>query len=69
MLKFFVEVPDPGAVTFWPWIRNAVHWYFDNLYLFQVSKVGVSAFSIIQQRTLDAERPGEDIAVNHVHPG
>ena len=34
-----------------------------------MSKVGVSALSILQQRTLDQERPGDDIVVNHVHPG
>ena len=42
----------------------------ENRYNFwQVSKVGVSALSILQQRTLDQERPGDDIVVNHVHPG
>lgn len=34
-----------------------------------VSKVGVSALSIIQQRILDKESPNRNIAVNHVHPG
>jgi carbonyl reductase 1 len=34
-----------------------------------VSKVAVSAVSVIQQRTFDKERPDDDIVVNHVHPG
>jgi len=36
---------------------------------YKVSKVGVSALSIIQQREMDKARPGEDIVINHVHPG
>jgi len=36
---------------------------------YKVSKVGVSALSILQQRVMDIERPGEDIAINHAHPG
>jgi len=36
---------------------------------YQVSKVGVSCLTRIQQRTIDAERGGEDIIVNSVHPG
>ena len=34
-----------------------------------VSKIGWSALTRIQQRTLDTERPGDDVVVNHVHPG
>ena len=29
--------------------------------------MGVSALSILQQREMDRERGGEDIAINHVH--
>ena len=36
---------------------------------YNVSKVGVSALTRIQQRELDLSRPGEDIVVNSVHPG
>ena len=36
---------------------------------YKVSKVGVSALSIIQQRALDVQRVGEDIVINHAHPG
>jgi len=36
---------------------------------YQVSKVGVSALTRIQQRNLDENRSGEDIVVNCVHPG
>ena len=36
---------------------------------YKVSKVGVSALTIIQQREMDRDRGGEDIAINHVHPG
>lgn len=35
---------------------------------YNVSKVGVSALSRIQQRHFDAD-PRPDIIVNHVHPG
>jgi len=35
---------------------------------YQVSKVGVSALSFIQQRAFDAD-PREDLVVNAVHPG
>jgi carbonyl reductase 1 len=34
-----------------------------------VSKVAVSALTRIQQRELNASRPGDDIVVNAVHPG
>lgn len=34
-----------------------------------VSKVGVSALSIAQQKVFDQESPSRNIAVNHVHPG
>lgn len=34
-----------------------------------VSKVGVTALTIIQQRTFDKEEPNRNIAVNAVHPG
>ncbi|XP_060534585.1 carbonyl reductase [NADPH] 1-like [Cylas formicarius] len=36
---------------------------------YSVSKVGVSALSIIQQRMFDQEAPNRNIVVNHVHPG
>lgn len=36
---------------------------------YNVSKVGVSALSFIQQRLFDVESPGRRIAVNSVHPG
>jgi len=36
---------------------------------YQVSKVGISAASRIQQREMDKARPGEDIVVNCCHPG
>jgi carbonyl reductase 1 len=35
---------------------------------YQVSKVGVSALTFIQQRAFDAD-PREDLIVNAVHPG
>lgn len=36
---------------------------------YAVSKVGLSALSIIQQRMFDKESSNRDIAINHVHPG
>jgi len=36
---------------------------------YKVSKVGVSALSRIQQRSIDKERGEDDIVINHVHPG
>ena len=36
---------------------------------YRVAKVGVSALSILQQREMERARSGEDIAINHVHPG
>jgi len=36
---------------------------------YKVSKVGVSALTIIQQRKMDKDRAGEDIVINHAHPG
>lgn len=34
-----------------------------------VSKVGVTALTMIQQRTFDAETPNRNVSVNAVHPG
>jgi carbonyl reductase 1 len=34
-----------------------------------VSKIALSALTIIQQRELDRSRPGEDILINSVTPG
>lgn len=34
-----------------------------------VSKVGVSALTIIQQREFDKEEPNRNVSVNSVHPG
>ena len=34
-----------------------------------MSKVAVSAVTVVQQRTFDKERPEDDIVVNAVHPG
>jgi carbonyl reductase 1 len=36
---------------------------------YAVSKVGLSALTRIQQKDFDAQRPGDDIVVNSVHPG
>lgn len=36
---------------------------------YNVSKVGVSALTIIQQREFDKETPNRNISVNSVHPG
>lgn len=36
---------------------------------YNVSKVGVSALTFIQQRTLDREQPDKAIEVNCAHPG
>ncbi|ENN80024.1 hypothetical protein YQE_03501, partial [Dendroctonus ponderosae] len=36
---------------------------------YAVSKVAVSALTVIQQRAFDAESPSRNIAVNSVHPG
>ena len=36
---------------------------------YKVSRVGVSALTILQQRVVDQERPGGDIVINHAHPG
>jgi len=36
---------------------------------YKVSKVGLSALTRIQQRYFDKNRPGDDILVNHCHPG
>lgn len=60
LMKNFVELAQTGDHVAGGWPDSA----------YKVSKVGVSALSILQQRALDQqERPGEDIAVNHVHPG
>ncbi|XP_060530837.1 carbonyl reductase [NADPH] 3-like [Cylas formicarius] len=37
--------------------------------IYVVSKVGVSALTIIQQRNFDKELPNRNISVNSVHPG
>ena len=36
---------------------------------YKVSRVGVSALTILQQRVVDQKRPGGDIVINHAHPG
>lgn len=41
----------------------------DFIVAYFVSKTGISCFSFIQQRSLDAESPNRNISVNSVHPG
>ncbi|XP_066263130.1 carbonyl reductase [NADPH] 1-like [Euwallacea similis] len=36
---------------------------------YSISKVGLSALTIVQQRIFDQELPNRNIAINHVHPG
>jgi len=47
--------------------RHITEGWGDNAYL--VSKVGVSALTIVQQRLFDQEKPYRNISINHVHPG
>jgi len=59
MMTKFVELAAENKHVAHGWPNSA----------YKVSKVGVSALTIIQQRVMDHERPGEDIAINHAHPG
>jgi len=59
MMDQFVKLANEGEHVKSGWPNSA----------YKVSKVGVSALTILQQRTLDVERGGEDIVINHAHPG
>ena len=59
MMEQFVVLAKEGEHVKSGWPNSA----------YKVSKVGVSALTIIQQRVVDQERPGEDIVINHAHPG
>ena len=59
MMEQFVILAQEGEHVKSGWPNSA----------YKVSKVGVSALTIIQQRVVDQERPGEDIVINHAHPG
>ena len=58
-MKEFVDLANSGTHGERGWPNST----------YCASKIGVSALTRIQQRSLDLERPGEDIAINHVHPG
>lgn len=47
--------------------QNDVEGWGNSAYI--VSKVGVTALTMIQQRTFDAETPNRNVSVNAVHPG
>jgi len=59
MMEQFVQLAKEGEHVKNGWPNSA----------YKVSKVGVSALTIIQQRVIDQERAGEDIVINHAHPG
>jgi len=59
MMEQFVQLAKEGEHVKNGWPNSA----------YKVSKVGVSALTIIQQRVMDQERAGEDIVINHAHPG
>jgi len=59
MMEQFVKLAKEGEHVKSGWPNSA----------YKVSKVGVSALTIIQQRVMDKERAGEDIVINHAHPG
>jgi len=59
MMEQFVKLAKEGEHVKNGWPNSA----------YKVSKVGVSALTIIQQRVMDQERAGEDIVINHAHPG
>ena len=59
LMTQFVETAQTGT--------HGDHGWPNSTYV--VSKIGFSALSRIQQRMMDSERPGEDVVINHVHPG
>jgi carbonyl reductase 1 len=59
MMEQFVKLAKEGEHVKSGWPNSA----------YKVSKVGVSALTIIQQRVVNQERAGEDIVINHAHPG
>ena len=59
LMTQFVETAQTGT--------HGDHGWPNSTYV--VSKIGFSALSRIQQRVMDSERPGEDVVINHVHPG
>lgn len=59
LMEQFVSLAEVGKHVSGGWPNSA----------YKVSKVGVSALTRIQQRQLDQNRPGEDVVVNHAHPG
>eukprot|EP00092_Neocalanus_flemingeri_P062861 GFUD01075928.1.p1 GENE.GFUD01075928.1~~GFUD01075928.1.p1 ORF type:complete len:296 (+),score=89.31 GFUD01075928.1:63-950(+) len=59
MMQDFVQLAKEGEHVKNGWPNSA----------YKVSKVGVSALTIIQQMELDRERAGEDLVINHAHPG
>ncbi|KAH1007361.1 carbonyl reductase [NADPH] 1 [Dendroctonus ponderosae] len=59
LVEQFVQAADAGKNQEEGWGSSA----------YAVSKVAVSALTVIQQRAFDAESPSRNIAVNSVHPG
>ncbi|XP_066142555.1 carbonyl reductase [NADPH] 1-like [Euwallacea fornicatus] len=59
LMKEYVRSVKEGKNVENSWGTNA----------YSVSKVGLSALTIIQQRIFDQELPNRNIAINHVHPG
>jgi len=59
LVNSFIELTKKGTHGDHGWPNTA----------YGVSKVALSALSRIQQRELDASRPGDDILLNFVHPG
>ena len=57
MMEQFVVLAKEGEHVKSGWPNSA----------YKVSKVG--ALTIIQQRVVDQDRHGEDIVINHAHPG
>lgn len=59
LMKSFVSSAAEGCLDQNGWITDS----------YNVSKMGVSALSRIQQRQLDQDSSRSNIVVNHVHPG
>lgn len=59
IMEAFVAAAKEGRHEELGWANSA----------YVASKVGLSALTRVQHRRAERERPGQDIAINHIHPG
>lgn len=67
LMTAYIDAANKGTLRELGWDLIQSNWI--GLSVYSVSKVAVSALSIIQQRNFDKFGPGNDFVVNFVNPG